>query len=181
MNMLHSLRKGIDLILSFASAVIFGAMVVIGTYQIVTRFIFNSPSTVSEELLTYSFTWMALLATAYVFGKRDHMRMGFLADKFNSNTRKLLSILSEILIMILAGAVMVYGGFTIVQLTMTQSTASLGIPMGVIYTIIPVSGILIVVYSVLNIADLANGQVQTAADAETAGTAEVSETGSEEA
>ena len=73
MNMLHSLRKGLDLILSFASAVIFGAMVVIGTYQIVTRFVFNSPSTVSEELLTYSFTWMALLATAYVFGKRDQI------------------------------------------------------------------------------------------------------------
>ncbi len=174
MNTLHSLRKGIDLILSFASAVIFGAMVIIGTYQIVTRFIFNSPSTVSEELLTYSFTWMALLATAYVFGKRDHMRMGFLADKFNQSTRKLLSILAEILIMLLAGAVMVYGGFTIVQLTMTQSTASLGIPMGVIYTIIPVSGILIVVYSVLNIADLATGQVQAAIDAETSGTEEVS-------
>lgn len=175
MNMLHSLRKGIDLILSFASAVIFGAMVVIGTYQIVTRFVFNSPSTVSEELLTYSFTWMALLATAYVFGKRDHMRMGFLADKFNQKTQKLLSIVSELLIMLLAGAVMVYGGFNIVQLTMTQSTASLGIPMGAVYIIIPVSGILIVVYSVLNIADLAGGQIQTATGAETADAAEVSD------
>ena len=38
----------------------------------------DSPSTVSEELLTYSFTWMALLSSALVFGKRDHMRMGFL-------------------------------------------------------------------------------------------------------
>ena len=83
MNTLHTIRKGINLVLSFASALIFAAMVIIGTYQIVTRFVFNSPSTVSEELLTYSFTWMALLATAYVFGKRDHMRMGFLADKFS--------------------------------------------------------------------------------------------------
>lgn len=158
MNILHSVRKGIDLVLSFASALIFAAMVVIGTYQIVTRFVFNSPSTVSEELLTYSFTWMALLATAYVFGKRDHMRMGFLADKFSDGVQKILSILAEVLIMLLAGAVMIYGGFTIVQLTMTQSTASLGIPMGVVYTIIPISGILIVVYSVLNIIDLVTGK-----------------------
>lgn len=174
MNMMHSLRKGIDLVLSSACAVIFGAMVVIGTYQIVTRFIFNRPSTVSEELLTYSFTWMALLATAYVFGKRDHMRMGFLADKFNRNAQKLLSVVSELLVMLLAGAVMVYGGFTIVQLTMTQSTASLGIPMGVVYTIIPVSGILIVIYSVLNIADLVSGQVP-----ETAGQGEETSGGRE--
>lgn len=168
MNMLHTIRKGMDLVLSFASALIFGAMVIIGTYQIVTRFVFNSPSTVSEELLTYSFTWMALLATAYVFGKRDHMRMGFLADKFSAKVQKALSVGAEVLIMLLAGAVMVYGGFTIVQLTMTQSTASLGIPMGVVYIILPVSGVLIVFYSILNIADLVAGQTQESADAKEA-------------
>lgn len=168
MNMLHTIRKGMDLVLSFASALIFGAMVIIGTYQIVTRFVFNSPSTVSEELLTYSFTWMALLATAYVFGKRDHMRMGFLADKFSAKVQKALSVGAEVLIMLLAGAVMVYGGFTIVQLTMTQSTASLGIPMGVVYIILPVSGVLIVFYSILNIADLVAGQVPESADAKEA-------------
>jgi TRAP-type C4-dicarboxylate transport system permease small subunit len=163
MGALHSVRKGIDRVLSFACALIFAAMVVIGTYQIVTRFVFNSPSTVSEELLTYSFTWMALLATAYVFGKRDHMRMGFLADKFGEGVQKALGIVSEILILLLAGAVMVHGGVTIVKLTMIQSTASLGVPMGVVYTIIPISGVLIVVYSVLNIVDLVSGRVNAAA------------------
>lgn len=52
---------------------------------------------------------------------------------------------------------MIYGGFNIMKLTMTQSTASLGIPIGVVYTIIPVSGILILIYSILNIIDLAAG------------------------
>ena len=57
----------------------------------------------------------------------------------------------------ISGTVMVYGGFSIVRLTMTQSTASLGIPMGMVYTILPISGILIVLYSVLNIIDLIRG------------------------
>ncbi|HBA96773.1 MAG TPA: TRAP transporter small permease [Lachnospiraceae bacterium] len=158
MEALHKIRKVIDLVLSSACAVIFAAMVVIGTYQIVTRFIFRSPSTVSEELLTYSFTWMALLSSAYVFGKRDHMRMGFMADKAGPGGQKVLGILSEILIMILAASVLIYGGVTITNLTMTQSTASLGIPMGVVYTIIPISGVLIVLYSILNLADLITNQ-----------------------
>ncbi len=161
MEALNKIRKFIDVFLSSACAIIFAAMVVIGTYQIVTRFIFKSPSTVSEELLTYSFTWMALLSSAYVFGKRDHMRMGFMADKFGRGGQKILGILSEILIMILAGSVMIYGGITITQLTMTQSTASLGIPMGVVYTIIPISGVLIVLYSILNLVDLIMGVDRT--------------------
>lgn len=168
MEALNKIRKGIDVILSSACAVIFAAMVVIGTYQIVTRFIFRSPSTVSEELLTYSFTWMALLSSAYVFGKRDHMRMGFMADKAGAGGQKLLSIFAEILILILAASVMIYGGVTITKLTMTQSTASLGIPMGVVYTIIPISGVLIVFYSLLNIVDLVMGTERNAKEQEEA-------------
>ena len=162
MEALHKIRRGIDVALSSACAVIFAAMVVIGTYQIVTRFVFRSPSTVSEELLTYSFTWMALLSSAYVFGKRDHMRMGFMADKAGPGGQKILSILAEILILFLAATVLIYGGITSTQLTMTQSTASLGIPMGVVYTIIPVSGVLICIYAVLNIISLCTAPQQDA-------------------
>ena len=111
----------------------------------------------SEELLTYSFTWMALLASALVCGKRDHMRMGFLADKLTGVPKKVLEIFIELLIMALAGSVMVWGGYTIMQLSMTQTTASLGIPMGIVYIIVPLSGILVVVYYILNIIDLAAG------------------------
>ena len=152
MNVLHKIRKGIDLVLSWVCAALFALMVIVGTYQIVVRYFFNSPSTVSEELLTYSFTWMALLASAYVFGKRDHMRMGFIADKLTGTPRKVLEIIIEILVMFLAGSVMVYGGWNIMGLT-----ASLGVPMGVIYPVVPLSGILIVIYSILNIVDLTAG------------------------
>ncbi|MGM9676635.1 MAG: TRAP transporter small permease [Butyricicoccus sp.] len=154
MKALTQVRNIIDKVLSAVFALIFAFMVCIGTYQIVVRYFFNSPSTVSEELLTYSFTWMALLAAAYVFGKRDHMRMSFLSDKITGKPKMILEIAIELLIMVMVGFVMIFGGFSIMQLTMTQATASLGIPMGVIYTIIPVSGCIIFVYSILNIIDL---------------------------
>lgn len=163
MKSLETLRNVINKILCVATSVIFALMVCIGTYQIATRYFFGSPSTVSEELLTYSFTWLALLAAAYVFGKRDHMRMGFLADKATGGLKTALSIMNELLTMLLAGSIMLYGGFTIIHLTMTQKTASLGISMGVIYTILPISGILIFIYGILNIIDLANGIDRTAA------------------
>lgn len=150
------LRKFINTILSYACGLMFALMVVIGTYQIVARYFFNRPSTVSEELLTYSFTWMALLASAYVFGKRDHMRMGFIADQITGTPRKILEVLIELLIIAMVCGIMIFGGFSIMDLTMTQKTASLGVPMGVIYTIIPLSGILILVYGVMNIIDIIN-------------------------
>lgn len=154
MKTVKAAKSWLDKILGTVCAAIFAFMVCIGTYQIVIRYFFNSPSTVSEELLTYSFTWMALLAAAYVFGERDHMRMGFLADKLSGNGRLWLEFIIECLIFAFAAIVMVYGGISIMRLTMTQVTASLGIPMGVVYTVVPLSGGLIMIYNVLNVITL---------------------------
>ena len=154
MEGMHKVRAGIMRILGIVIICLFAMMTVIGTYQIVTRYFFNRPSTVSEELLTYSFTWMALLASAYVFGKRDHMRMGFLADKITGPARKCLEIAIDLLTFAFAGVVMVYGGISITKLTMIQTTASLRVPMGYIYVIVPVTSLLIMLFSLMNAADM---------------------------
>ena len=76
-------------------------------------------------------------------------------DKLQTNTKRILDIIIEVIIFAFAVVVMLYGGVQITSLTMTQKTASLGIPMGYIYMIIPICGILIIVYSILNIIDIA--------------------------
>lgn len=154
MQTLHNIRTRIMQALGVVIVALFMLMTLIGTYQIVTRYFFKRPSTVSEELLTYSFTWMALLASAYVFGKRDHMRMGFLADKITGNVRKYLELAIDLLTFAFAGIVMVYGGTAITKLTMIQNTASLRVPMGYIYVIVPVTGVLIMIFSLINAVDM---------------------------
>lgn len=157
MKMAGKIRSVTDRILGSATVFLFACMTAVGTYQILVRYLFNRPSTVSEELLTYLFTWMALLAAAYVFGRREHMRMGFLADQLSSQTQAVLDIVIEGLIFLFAAVVLVYGGIQITSLTMSQKTASLGIPMGYVYCVVPLCGILIMGYSVLNIIGLICG------------------------
>lgn len=161
METLHKIRKAMNAVVSTICIVLFAVMVVVGTYQIITRFVFNNPSTISEELLTYTFAWMAIFSSAYVFGKRDHMRMTFIADKLPKEQRKILEIVIELLIIAFAVIVLIYGGFTIMGLTMTQKTASLGVMMGVIYAVVPICGILIAIYGVLNVIDLCAGYENT--------------------
>lgn len=156
MEAMHKAKAGIMKGLGIVIIALFVFMTLIGSYQIVTRYFFNKPSTVSEELLTYSFTWMALLASAYVFGKRDHMRMGFLADQLTGAPRKYLEIGIDLLSFLLATVVMVYGGIAITKLTMIQKTASLQVPMAYIYVIVPVTGALIMIFSIMNAIDVAH-------------------------
>ena len=74
---MNNIRKGLDKVLLGTCVALFAFMTLMGTYQISSRYIFKAPSTVSEELISYSFAWMAMLAAAYIFGKRDHMKMVF--------------------------------------------------------------------------------------------------------
>lgn len=151
---MKNLKKMMDYIMEYVCVILFAFMTIVGTYQIVTRYVFNSPSTKSEELLTYSFTWMALLAASYVFGKRDHMRMAFFAEKFSPQIQYILSLAGEVITIVFSAAVLIYGGISITKLTMTQQSASLGIPMGYIYCIIPVCGIITLLYNLINIFEL---------------------------
>ena len=69
---MSNLKNIMNKVLETVCVFIFAFITVVGTYQIVVRYVFNSPSTVSEELLTYSFTWLALLTAALVFGMKEH-------------------------------------------------------------------------------------------------------------
>lgn len=150
---MNKIRNILDKILEIGCVIIFVFITIVGLYQIITRYVFNSPSTVSEELLIFSFTWLSLLASALVFGKKEHMRMSFLGDKLKGKNATYLEILTEIIIFTFSIVVLVYGGIQITKLTMTQITASLGITMGYVYIILPISGVLICIYNILNLND----------------------------
>lgn len=151
---MEGIRKGLDKLILFICVVLFMLMTVVGTYQILVRYVFKSPSTISEELISYSFAWMSVFAASYIFGKRDHMRMVFFIEKFTKNAQKTVAIITEIVILLFALGVLVGGGSYITSLSMTQMTPALKISMGYIYLVIPVCGIMTSIYSVLNIVDL---------------------------
>lgn len=151
---MEGIRKGLDKLILFICVVLFMLVTVVGTYQILVRYVFKSPSTISEELISYSFAWMSMFAASYIFGKRDHMRMVFFIEKFTKNAQKTVAIITEIVILLFALGVLVGGGSYITSLSMTQMTPALKISMGYIYLVIPVCGIMTSIYSVLNIVDL---------------------------
>lgn len=151
---MQGLRDLLDKLLMFICVVLFIEMTIVGTYQIVTRYFFNSPSTVSEEIVTYSFTWLSILGAAYVFGKRGHLAMTFLSSKFTGKSRLFLDLFSEVLVVLTAVMLLVYGGYIMSVENSTQETASLGISMGLMYAVLPIAGVIICIYGLLNLINM---------------------------
>ena len=107
---MEGIRKGLDKLILFICVVLFMLMTVVGTYQILVRYVFKSPSTISEELISYSFAWMSKCTASYIFGKRDHMRMVFFIEKFTKNAQRTVAVITELVILLFALGVLVGGG-----------------------------------------------------------------------
>ncbi len=153
------LRKVMDKVLEVFMTATLGIMTILVTWQVITRFFLNKPSAVTEQTTQYLFVWLVIVGGAYVFGKREHMRIVFLETKINDLGKKILAIFQEAVVLVFAAGVLVYGGYTISMTQMAQVDASLQIPMGVIYFALFIGGIFTVVYSILNILDIIKNKI----------------------
>ena len=156
---MEKMKKLFDRVLEVSCIALMSVMTILVTYQVITRYIFNKPSAVSEVLARYMFVWMVLLCAAYVFGLREHMNIPFVKDKLPPRGRIVCDIAGEIIIALFGLGVMAAGGYM---------GAVRQISMGIIYGAIPLSGISIVFYFFYNVTALMKEFQNTACSKEEA-------------
>ncbi|MCI8295086.1 MAG: TRAP transporter small permease [Lachnospiraceae bacterium] len=156
------LRDILTRLLNLLAGVSFLVMVVLTCWQVLTRYVLNSPSSWSEELVSYMFAWMSLLGASIVTAERGHMNIPILVEKTSPMMQKFFACLSEVIAFLFSAIILAYGGYQIANLAMGQMTSSLGVPIGVFYIVLPLCGLLNMVYTVLNIADILKKKEGTA-------------------
>ena len=119
----------------------------------------RNPSSWSEELVSYMFAWMALLGASIVVGERGHMNIPIVVERMGKGAQLFFSIFSEVVACVFAAVILVMGGVQITSLAMGQMTSSLGVAVGIFYIVLPLSGVLNVVYTILNIYDILKGNI----------------------
>ena len=139
-------------VLEILGAVLLVGMVAVVLWQVFSRTVLGNPNTVTEELVRFGLVWFAM-SSAYVVGQKAHLAVTVLSEKLSGKKSKILEVVVQSLFLVFAAMIMVYGGWNAVTLTMGQISPSLSIPMGYVYLSVPVSGILIIIYSLINLID----------------------------
>lgn len=134
------------------------SIVVTVSWQVISRFLLQSPSSVTEELARFLLIWIGILGAAYAYKTKAHLGLDLFVEKLSPVGRNKIRILVEALVMLFALTVMVFGGASLVQITLelNQISAALGWQMGLIYCVLPVSGGLIALFALDNIIGLLN-------------------------
>ena len=144
------MKKRLDKILGVLLVGLMTIMVVAVLWQVFSRYVMQSPSSVTEELARYLLIWIGILGAAYAAGQQDHLAINLLEEKLNKENRKKLRIGIDVLIIFFCITVLVIGGGNLVYVNyeLGQSSAALEIPLYIVYLVIPLSGFLIITYKV---------------------------------
>lgn len=143
--MIRALTK----ILEFLLTLLMAAMILDVVWQVFTRYILQHPSSYTEELATFLLVWIGLMGAAYAYRKQAHLGVDILTMKFRGAARKGVEVFIHSCIALFGLLALVWGGSRLVQVMLRydQISPALGLKMGHVYLILPLSGAFILIFA----------------------------------
>jgi len=154
---MEKVYRSINKILESLLVVVFALLVIDVVWQVVARYVVGQSSSFTEEFARFALIWLTLLGAAYINGQKEgHLSMDFLLAKIPEEKRRQRHIIIQIVMAIFALVVMVIGGGNLVYITLSlgQISSAIQIPLGYVYMIVPLCGLIIIFFSAYNIKTL---------------------------
>ena len=93
----------------YLASALFIAIGFIVSYEVIMRYLFNSPTIWVNEVSRFLQIWATYLALTYSLHKQDFIRITVIYDRLNENGKKILDFISFIFILIFSSFVVYYG------------------------------------------------------------------------
>ena len=93
----------------YLASALFISIGFIVSYEVIMRYLFNSPTIWVNEVSRFLQIWATYLALTYSFHKQDFIRITVIYDRLNENGKKILDFISFIFILIFSSFVVYYG------------------------------------------------------------------------
>lgn len=157
----------LESILCIFLVLLLAAMTILIGSQVFARYLFDQPLYWTEELGRHLMVWMVFLASAVCLRRGSHLNINFLEQRLGPRARLGLGILMTVLLGYFF-YLMITHGWTLTQKTMGQRSSALHYPMGLVYAAMPVSGLLMFLINLENLAvslvKFRRGESQAVAD-----------------
>lgn len=147
-----TLRKKIEKILEWVLVFFMSILVIDVLWQVISRYVMNSPSNFTDELAGYLLIWVGVLGAAYVAGKREHLAIDLLIQRSSPQRKFKLEMTISVLVILFSVAVLIVGGtwLSYTRFYLEVKSSALGMPLGFVYLVLPISGVLIAYFDIDN-------------------------------
>ena len=142
------MKNTIDKYLAYLLVFLMGFITLDVLWGVFTRYALGYQAGWTEELARYLLIWIGMLGAAYASGQKMHLAIDLLSPKLEPRAQVRLSVFINLLIAGFALTAMVIGGLRLMYITHTleQTSAAMRIPIALVYSAIPLAGLLVVYY-----------------------------------
>ncbi|MFD0956008.1 TRAP transporter small permease [Virgibacillus alimentarius] len=131
------------------TALFLAVMVLLIFIQIVSRLFFSVSFSWTEEVARYLMIWSTFLGASFAFKYGAHIGVEVFVRKMPRIIKNIVQIIAS-LASLAFFVILISMGWEIIGLSMVQTSPALDIPMGYVYIIFPISGVLMI----LNLIDV---------------------------
>lgn len=148
---MNAFRKTVSKVVLFVLMIVMVLLVYATVAQVFARFVLNNPSSYTEELSIYALIWATMIGSAYGFMENKHMSLLLVKEKLEgTRTGTVIHFVVDGVILFFAIFVMVWGGSMLSMQNADQVTNILRLPMNIVYSIVPICGVLIAISIIMN-------------------------------
>jgi TRAP-type C4-dicarboxylate transport system permease small subunit len=142
------------------ACVLLGVASVLGMFQVLTRFIFNQPSTWSEILIRLVIIWMVMFGVVVAFRQGSQVSVDLMYRLSGRFQRPLHFMITVVTVLFLS--VLVWYGSDIAWRTRFQEIGGMEfLPMSVGYAALPVGAFFAIIASIANFLDPRHSELET--------------------
>jgi TRAP-type C4-dicarboxylate transport system permease small subunit len=147
------MRKLVEKSLEWFLVFLMSILVIDVLWQVFSRYVLNAPSSYTDELAGFLLIWVGILGAAYVAANREHLAIDLLLQRSSPERKYKLEIIIAVCIIIFSVTVLIIGGtwLAYTRFYLSVQSAALGLPLGIVYLVLPISGILITYFDIDNI------------------------------
>jgi TRAP-type C4-dicarboxylate transport system permease small subunit len=151
----QAIKRPVDSVIATVTILVMVTLVVCVVWQVFSRYVLNQPSTLTDEMARFSMIWVGLLGAAYTVGAQRHLSIDLFTLEMKGKMRFFNQLTINVAILGFALSVMVIGGLRLVDKVFStgQISPAMELPMGYVYAVLPLSGLIITFYCALFIAD----------------------------
>lgn len=143
---IHPVVKVLEVLLVLGMAV----LVVDVLWGVFSRYALGEQTRWTEELAVYLLVWISLLGAALTFREKGHLGVDYFVGKLDPSARRLSAIIVEVIVFAFSAFALVHGGWNLVEKTLAsgQVLPALNLPMGYVYSVVPISGIVFCLFAI---------------------------------
>jgi TRAP-type C4-dicarboxylate transport system permease small subunit len=145
----RALRRGLGLVL----AILLGGIAAICFVEVILRYVFLASLAWYDEFVGYLLVWLTFLGAVDAQAHGNHIGIANLVESMPERLRKAAMLSSHAVLVGIHLVLLLYGAQLAFRF-LDENAVTLPVPMGVIYSVIPVSAALMLMVEGIQIASL---------------------------